>query len=177
MEATEPTATGTTSTSSYGGKGAARARSRTPSWQHRRLLSTLQRSDPNAESSASTATAAGAVHRFHRRVSLHGRSPLPKRHLRSRMSPLTRPNAAVSGSFLPSGRRRRQPISLRNVRFGRFRTTGGTTVADGSDRTSMWPNFRSRIAMVRGSRCSFPSNSSACVSLHRTCARKKSRDR
>lgn len=140
MEAAEPTAAGAASASSDGGEGVARTRRGPSPRQHRRLLSTLQRSDPDPKPPASAAPAPGALHRLDGRVPLDGRGPLPERHLRPRMPPLTRRHAAVPGSrFLLSGRRHWGPPSLHRIPLERGRST------DRDDRqANLLANSRSR---------------------------------
>lgn len=103
MEAAEPAAAGAAPAPGDGREGVAGARRGPSPRQHRRLLSTVQRSNPDPKPSAPAAPAAGALHRLHGRLPLHGRSPLPERHLRPRMPPLTRREATVPGSFLLRG--------------------------------------------------------------------------
>lgn len=149
MEAAEPTAAGAASASSDGGEGVARARRGPSPRQHRRLLSTVQRSSPDPKPPAPAAPAPGALHRLDGRVPLDGRGPLPERHLRPRMPPLTRRHAAVPGSSLLPGRRHWGPSSLHRIPFERRRSTGRD-----DRRASPLANSRSRRTReIRGGCC------------------------
>ena len=122
MEAAESAAVGAASASGDGGEGVAGTRRGPAPRQHRRLLSTVQRSNPDPKPPASAA-APGAVHRVDGRVPLHGGGPVPERDLRPRMPPLTAAvEAAVPGSrsLLP-GRRHWEGIGPPSPPFERRR--------------------------------------------------------
>lgn len=123
MEAAESAAVGAASASGDGGEGVAGTRRGPAPRQHRRLLSTVQRSNPDPKPPASAAAAPGAVHRVDGRVPLHGGGPVPERDLRPRMPPLTAAvEAAVPGSrsLLP-GRRHWEGIGPPSPPFERRR--------------------------------------------------------
>lgn len=90
MEATESAATGAVAPSSHRREGSPGAQRGSASRQHRRLLFAVQRTNAGQPSAAAAAAAAGIVHRVYGGVSLDGGRALSKRHLRPRMSALTR---------------------------------------------------------------------------------------
>ncbi|XP_076160354.1 uncharacterized protein LOC143143216 isoform X1 [Ptiloglossa arizonensis] len=145
MEASESAAIGAAPASGDGGEGTAGTRRGSSSRQHRRLLSTLQRSDPDPKSSASTAATSGTVFGLDGRFPLHRGRPVPERDLCSRMPALTRPIAAVPGPYPPPGRRRRHSSSLGRILEPKRRKNG---VDDPSTRTTTAPDHRDRESVL-----------------------------